>query len=37
MLVMPFTSLDGNYAIFKVYIITFQQDGFGCPHPRTVQ
>ena len=32
MLVIPFATFDGYHAIFKVYVIAFQQDGFGCPY-----
>ncbi len=32
MLVIPFATLDGYYAVFKVYVITFQQDRLGCPY-----
>lgn len=32
MLVMPFATLDGYHAVFKVYVIAFQQDGLGCPY-----
>ena len=32
MLVIPLAAFDGNHAGFKVYVIAFQQDGFGRPH-----